>query len=461
VNKLAEWWKIADPMIQQGIDYATIADKCGVSWQSVNNRAYQLRTQTKTGKDEIKPKYNKIGNNYHIYSERSNQDVIISEDELRRFKKLYCGQNSLTINGISRELKLTRQQIYLIKTAFGITHDDIPYIDEDLQNRDTEELVDETLIEKKDKYFKRLQEKEIEQAYKELEEYRKQEYFIDKIRRIIQDGMKEFAAGYDGPVIPLRQPEKTGKMAEISIADLHLGKLAWKPETGENYDHKIAEKRFMSVIYDFVERNKYKLEKIVFVVGNDFFNYDTIEGTTTAGTRQDNDVRWQKLFVKGAELLVKAIDILSKIAPVEVIFVPGNHSKMAEFYAVNYIDAWFRNDDNVKVNTDPRTRKYIEFGKCLIGFTHGDKEKKRIFGNMQVEVPEMWGRTKYREWHCGHYHSEQVKEEHGVIVRNLSSITGTDAWHYESGYVGAIAKSQSFIWDKEKGLIEILITTID
>jgi len=38
----------------------------------------------------------------------------------------------------------------------------------------------------------------------------------------------------------------------------------------------------------------------------------------------------------------------------------------------------------------------VEFGKCLIGFTHGDKEKKRIFGNMQVEVPEAWGRTLYR-----------------------------------------------------------------
>lgn len=44
---MAEWWKIADPMIQQGIDYATIADKCGVSWQSINNRAYQLREKDK------------------------------------------------------------------------------------------------------------------------------------------------------------------------------------------------------------------------------------------------------------------------------------------------------------------------------------------------------------------------------------------------------------------------------
>jgi hypothetical protein len=37
----------------------------------------------------------------------------------------------------------------------------------------------------------------------------------------------------------------------------------------------------------------------------------------------------------------------------------------------------------------------------------------------------------------------------------LSSVTATDSWHYTSGYVGAIATSQSFVWDKERGLREI------
>ena len=74
---------------------------------------------------------------------------------------------------------------------------------------------------------------------------------------------------------------------------------------------------------------------------------------------------------------------------------------------------------------------------------------------MQMKLLEAWGRTLFREWHLGHLHSEQVKEEHGVKVRNLSSVTATDSWHYTSGYVGAIATSQSFVWDKERGLREI------
>ena len=56
---------------------------------------------------------------------------------------------------------------------------------------------------------------------------------------------------------------------------------------------------------------------------------------------------------------------------------------------------------------------------------------------------------------------EHTREVNGVIIRNLSSFTGTDMWHRNSGYVGAIKKCQSFLWDKEKGLKNIIITTVD
>ena len=79
---------------------------------------------------------------------------------------------------------------------------------------------------------------------------------------------------------------------------------------------------------------------------------------------------------------------------------------------------------------------------------------------MQVEAAPAWGRTLYREWHTGHLHSEQVKEEYGVIVRALSSVTGPDSWHFAHGYIGAVPKQQTFLWHKQKGLTEIWHTPI-
>jgi len=277
----------------------------------------------------------------------------------------------------------------------------------------------------------------------------------------IKEHFEEFSNRYERPKIKKQAVVCDGKMLEIPIMDVHFSKLAWSGEVGESYDYKIAEQRLKHVIFDFIERTRsYKFEKIIFPVGQDFFHFDQIDGSTTKGTKMDADLRWQKLFLKGIEILIELIDLLSQIAPIEVFYVSGNHDRMTSYYATNYIYAWYRNDENVKVSVEPMARKYIEFGANLIGYSHGENERKRIAGIMQVEAKEAWGRTKFREWHLGHLHSEQTREENGIIIRKISSITGTDAWHYENGFIGAIRKAQAFIWDKECGLEAILNSAI-
>ncbi len=106
-----------------------------------------------------------------------------------------------------------------------------------------------------------------------------------------------------------------------------------------------------------------------------FFNFDDTAGNTTRGTRQDNDSRWQKMYTVGVELLVKAIDILAQIAPVDVFVVPGNHDKQSSYYAMMYLSAYYKEVEAIEIDTSPKTRKYREFGKCLIGFSHMNNEK--------------------------------------------------------------------------------------
>jgi len=279
----------------------------------------------------------------------------------------------------------------------------------------------------------------------------------------IKDHFNYFSKNYKSPVHTPTKYDINGKMLEINIADLHVGKLAWIGDSGENYDYKIARERFFYILNDIITRTShYNFNKILFVWSNDFFHYDTTNITTTAGTRQDSDIRWQKLYKVGIEMLIEGIDLLSQYAPVETFYIGSNHDKMTSFYAINQLYAWYRHNDNIIINIEPQSRKYIEFGKCLIGFTHGDSEKKNRIGKlMPIEAKEAWGRTLYHEVHAAHFHSEQVvKEENGIIIRHISSPTSTDNWHYENGYVGAIKKAQSFIWDKDLGLTDILHTVI-
>ncbi len=417
--------------------------------------------KTKQGFEERKPRVFKDDDIWTIVSAgRHGHTVKISEEALRHLKKLYCLEH-LTINQVCREMQIPRRDFYLIKTAFAITKDDAPYIDEDLINHCEDELVADSLQEKKRLYFIKLQQQEIEQLRKENNKYRKQDYLIDKLDGLVSAHMQEFARRYRGPGEVKRVTNDANFMLEFPVVDLHSGKLGWAPEVGESYDYKIARKRYEHVVDDvYCRAEPLEMEKIVIVIGNDHFHYDNIEPTTTAGTRQDTDTRWQQLYGVNYEVIIWAVDRFSHLAPVELLHIPGNHDWMASWHAMMYLHAWYRNSDRVKVNTDPKSRKYVEYGKNLIGYTHGDKEGKRIIGNMQVEAAPAWGRTLHREWHTGHLHSEQVKEENGVIVRRLSSITGPDSWHFTHGYIGALPKQQTFIWHKQRGLTEIWHTPI-
>lgn len=261
-----------------------------------------------------------------------------------------------------------------------------------------------------------------------------------------------------------------GLDVEINIADLHVGKLCWEKETGTNFNSKVAEEIFTEILSDIVSNIESKpISRIFFVWSNDFFNSDTTENTTTSGTRQDVDKRWPDVFDIGTEMLTRAILTLRKIAPVTTFYTPSNHDEMTGYHAIKLIEAFFRDDNHVTVDARPTARKYYMLGSALVGYGHGHKEgsngtkekASRLASCMPIEAPELWAIAKSREFHAGHLHSEQmIQEINGVIVRRISSPTATDAWHHQSGYIGAVRKVQTFIYHPERGLIHTINTPV-
>ena len=81
---------------------------------------------------------------------------------------------------------------------------------------------------------------------------------------------------------------------------------------------------------------------------------------------------------------------------------------------------------------------------------------------MQQEARELWGKTLYAEWITGHYHKSFMDEKHGVTKRVVGSLTGTDAWHYESGYIGSLKNAQGLIYnEKQLGPYAILFDSVN
>jgi len=240
----------------------------------------------------------------------------------------------------------------------------------------------------------------------------------------------------------------------LNIQDLHLQKLTWAKQTGSDYDIKIAKKVFSDAVQDLMGKVAIdRVEKVVVIIGSDFFHTDTAQGTTFGGTHVDTDSRWEKAFSEGCELMVDTISKISQKTRVMGVVVVGNHDKTRAHYLGAYLTAWFRNNNRVEIDARPTSRKYVPFGKTLIGFTHGSEEKIKDLPMIAMrENQATISNHKYIEFLTGHKHTDKVEEMMGIKVRTAPSLCATDGWHNEKGYIGNIRTSQGLLYSKDYGL---------
>jgi predicted phosphodiesterase len=241
-------------------------------------------------------------------------------------------------------------------------------------------------------------------------------------------------------------------MYEISIPDLHLAKLGWEPESGQDYDVNIAANLFRSAVKDLLNRvNLDEVCKVLLPVGNDFFNSEGLSGATTAGTRQDDDSRWQKSFSVGCNLIAEVVDELSKKVNVDIVIVQGNHDFERDYYLGEFLRAWYRGNEAVNINNSPKSRKYVEFGENLILFTHGNEEKQSELPLLMATEHPSFSKCRFRTAHLGHLHQTRVVENKGVTVKILPSLCASDAWHKIKGFCGNRRSAMGFLYDPVYG----------
>ena len=273
---------------------------------------------------------------------------------------------------------------------------------------------------------------------------------------------------------------KTGNLLLLDNADLHLGRLAYGNETGDSYDIKIAVKRddastnyFMNEAHYLAKRKPF--EKVLMVFGNDYFNYTHAKPftATSNGTYQESDSRYQKMFMTGINQATKRIEQASELAPVHVIFIPGSHDEENTWYMSVVLNAYFRNNPNVTVDISPNLRQFLQFGKNLLGFDHGQYPTfERLFANMAFADTKAWESTVFKYFFTGHLHHKEVKARiwqggpkevkmpkgqllitedlNGILFDRLTSLTSNDYYEHSRGFIH-IKNAEAFIFDKEFG----------
>ena len=261
-------------------------------------------------------------------------------------------------------------------------------------------------------------------------------------------------------VLP-KQYEINGDTLVVPIADFHYALLSDNYSTSNEYNLEIAEQIYYYTLNDIINRVKHRnFEKVLFVVGNDFVNADNLAGTTTKLTPQDNASSWFTTVVKATQLIINGIDMLSEIAPVSVQYVPSNHDLHTMFGIMQTINAWYKNDDNIKIDSSPLPRKYCRVGKTLLCLSHDIKIKDAL-KIITTEAKDMWSESEHIICLLAHLHQSMIYEKQGYLeIMRLPTMSGWSRWSNDMGYLQTEKKNQSFIINDELGITDVINTII-
>jgi hypothetical protein len=246
----------------------------------------------------------------------------------------------------------------------------------------------------------------------------------------LADGVKALA-----PITPAPSHVVSDLMCVYPQGDPHVGLHSWWAEAGEDFDLKIAE-RLMCAAVDRLVATAPAAETALLLNLGDMFHADNQRNESQSGHKLDVDGRWAKVQQVGLRAMLHCVRrLLEKHQRVILRINRGNHDGHSAYALALMISCYFHDEPRVEVDLSPAVCWYHQFGKNLIGSTHGDTIKgSDMLPIMAADVPEMWGETTHRMWFVGHVHHQDLKEYRGGTVEYFRTLAARDAWHAGQGY---------------------------
>lgn len=238
---------------------------------------------------------------------------------------------------------------------------------------------------------------------------------------------------------PLKGPGHTlDRLCNVyTLTDCHVGMLAWHREAGEDWDLKIAEETLVGCFEVLVAQAPKAHTGVVAQLG-DFLHWDGLEAITpTGGHNLDADGRFEKVVKVAIRILRRVIDFaLRHHEHVHVLMAEGNHDIASSVWLRQLFDALYENEPRVTVDTSPLPYYAFQWGKTALFWHHGHKAKAdKLPLLFAAQFPQIWGETKKRYGHKGHYHSEELKEYSGLKMRQHATLAARDAYAARGGWI--------------------------
>lgn len=239
-----------------------------------------------------------------------------------------------------------------------------------------------------------------------------------------------------GPVVPGPKHVLDDLMCIIPVGDPHFGLYVWAQECGADFDTEIAKKLSIAAADRLIASAPDCSVGVLLLLGDITHANDQTNATPAHKHQLDVDSRFVRVIGITVETWRHIIlRMKQKFGKVVGKLLPGNHDPQA-VWALSYaLHAYFSNDPCVEIDLGPSKFWYYQFGKVLIGSTHGDTIKpERLPAIMAADKPKEWGETTHRHWYTGHIHSKNTMEFPGVLWESFRTLAPADSYATQYGY---------------------------
>lgn len=236
-------------------------------------------------------------------------------------------------------------------------------------------------------------------------------------------------------------------LAVYPIGDPHIGL-----RNRDGYGTAEACATLGRVFADLVHRGPRAESCIVAALGDTVHSDDPRNRTRRHGHVLDVDGDWFENLKATRDVLIECVETaLRHHRFVHVKCLIGNHDDLSSAFFALLLDALYRDEKRVTVDTDYEAHLWFEFGSCLLGFHHGHQTKPAdLPAVMANRVREAWGRSTHAYWYLGHVHHTRRVEIGGCVIESFRTLAAQDTYSKSSGYVSGRDLNR-IVLHREKG----------
>ncbi|WP_116002798.1 oxidoreductase [Consotaella salsifontis] len=247
----------------------------------------------------------------------------------------------------------------------------------------------------------------------------------------LKDGLPRIAPT-DGPPIVI------GDLLNLyAVTDNHFGMLAWREETGSDYDLRIAERLLVDWFAAAIETAPQAHTAVLAQIG-DLMHHDALESVTPLHRHVlDADSRLQKVIRIVIRTIRRVIDmLLQRHRHVHIIMASGNHDPASSAWLREMLAAMYETETRVSVDNSPSLYYAYEWGSTALFFHHGHR---RGIGNVDATLAgqfrEIFGRSRHAYAHIGHLHSDEGRKSALMYVERHETLAAPDAFAAGGGWL--------------------------